>query len=72
MQTGEPGILIALVIGIVIAVAAVAASALVEGRKQRRREFGRHDANASRRDGDAAATWIGIREAGHDIGPPED
>ncbi len=68
MRTLEPGAFIALVAGLVIAIAAIALTALVEGRRPRRDRFGRHDANASQRDGKAAATWVGVREASHHDG----
>jgi hypothetical protein len=72
MQTYEPGVFIALIVGVAIAVLAVAVSALVEGRKRRKAGFGRQDANPSRLEGDAAATWIAVREARRDGGARED
>ena len=57
----ESGLLIALGFAIVIIVLAVGLTRLFRGSPSRR-----SDANGSRRDGDAAATWVAINRASDD------
>ena len=54
----ESGVLLAIAAAVAIIVVAVLATWLLGSAKK-----SRHDLNASRRDGDAAATWIGINAA---------
>ncbi len=58
----ESGLLIALAFAVAIIALALLLGRLGKGKRDP------HDINGSRRDGDAAATWTGIREAGRDDG----
>jgi hypothetical protein len=61
MQTGS---LIAVGFGVAVIALAMALTRLFGRRRQRR-----GDINGQDRDGDAAATWSGIRQSGRDIDP---